>query len=139
MDSSIVSDILKQQPPAVACSAGLGVVEPDPIGQLLETGYSRFVSPLGVSGLAKEEGKRVDLLAVVSHEEGKGHFGNFLRHCQETYETVCVWEDWNPILAPMLAKRGFCRASETDKFGELLTGWRWDKTPNNPDQRPGRE
>lgn len=132
MDSSIVSDILKQHPGAVACSAGLGVVEPDPIGVILETGYSRFVSPLGVSGLAKEEGDRVDILAVVSHEKGKGHFGNFLRHCQNTYATVCIWKDWNPILAPMLVKRGFRHTSETDKFGEKLDGWRWDKTPNDP-------
>ncbi len=111
-------------------SEGLGTLTPDPFGVMLGTGYSRFNSPLGIEGLAKESNGRVDILAVVAPEEGKGHLAMFLAHCMTVYDTICIWEDWNPILGPMLARRGFVRISELDKFKEKITGWRWDrKTP----------
>lgn len=114
-------------------SIGLGIVSPDPVGDHLGTGYSRFVSPLGIDGLAKEDGSRVDLLAVYSPDPGKGHLSAFIAHCQSVYETVCVWEDMNPVIGAMLSKRGYRRVMQIDdKHGELLHGWRWDRTPAVP-------
>ncbi len=111
-------------------SAGLGTLTPDPFGVMLGTGYSRFCSPLGIEGLAKELNGRVDILAVIAPDEGNGHLSLFLAHCMTVYDTICIWEDWNLILGPMLARRGFVRTSEVDKFKEKITGWRWDrKTP----------
>ena len=93
---------------------GLGTITPDPMGELLGTGYMRFESPFGVHGPAKEFSDRVDLLAVVSEEQGRGYFRAFIRHLQATYHTVCVWEVWNATLGDVLRRYGFRPAWEAD-------------------------
>ena len=103
-------------------SAGLGIVTADPMGEVLGTGYKRFESPFGVNGLAKESSERVDILALVSDEEGKGHFRAFIARCLAIHHTVCVWEVWNPILGAALRRYGFRPAWETDRFGDVLSG-----------------
>ena len=114
----------------IRCTALLGVVEHDPVGQMLGTGYMRFQSPNGLGGLAKWTDERLDLLAVHAFVEGRGQFRDFIAAAKREYKTVCVWEDWNPIVGQALARYGFSRETEIQGDGEVITGWRWDKTPN---------
>lgn len=111
-------------------SAGLGKVEPDEYGQIFGTGYDRFESPLGIRGLAREEGKDVHILAVIAMKPGTGQFREFIRHCQATYAAVFVWEDWNPLVTEALQRWGFQADTCTDAFGETLAGWKWTKPTN---------
>lgn len=109
------------------CADLLGVVAPDQIGQILGTGYMRFQSPNGLGGLAKWTDERLDLLAVCALAEGRGQFRDFIAAAKLKYQTVCVWEDWNPIVGAALARYGFKRETEVQGDGEIITGWRWDK------------
>ena len=112
----------------------LGAVTPDPVGMMLGTGYMRFASPLGVDGLVRTNStKKLELLAVVSTEEGKGNFRRFIAACKERYACICVWEDWNPLLAPMLERYGFKPARQMEWDGEWVSGWQWD-APNDRHQ-----
>ena len=110
-------------------SALLGAVEPDPIGVVLCTGYMRFQSPGGLGGLAKWTDTRLDLLAVHAMIEGRGQFRDFIASAKREWQTICVWEDWNPVVGPALARYGFTRETEVQGDGEIINGWRWDKTP----------
>lgn len=106
----------------------LGVVEPDPIGVILGTGYMRFQSPNGLGGLAKWTDDRLDLLAVHAFVEGRGMFRDFIASAKREWKTVCVWEDWNPIVGAALERYGFSRETEIQGDGEVITGWRWDSS-----------
>jgi hypothetical protein len=64
--------------------AGLGIITPDPMVKMLGPGYMRFASPFGIKGAARESANRVDLLAVVSDEEGTGHFQAFIITARQT-------------------------------------------------------
>jgi hypothetical protein len=105
----------------------LGTVEPDQVGQILGTGYMRFASPIGLCGLAKWSDERLDLLAVDAHPPGQGQFRAFIAAAKQVYKTICVWEDWNPVVGEALARYSFQRETEIQGDGEVLTGWRWDK------------
>jgi hypothetical protein len=120
-----------------ACSDLLGVIEPDPIGQILGTGYMRFESPTGLDGLAKWTDERLDLLAVVTRTPGKGCFREFIRRAQAVWQTVCVWHDDNPLVGHALFRYGFTPETEILADGEVVSGWRWDKTPNDQALPPG--
>jgi len=101
---------------------------PDAVGDQLGTGYSRFVSPAGIEGLARVSGDRLDVLAVFCRTPGRGCLGEFLRRCMARYDAVCVWEVFNPVVSAALQRRGFRRAEETDPAtGETVTGWRWQR------------
>lgn len=101
--------------------------EPDPVGQILGTGYYRFESPLGICGLARIVGNELDLLAVVAERPGCGQFRRFINAAKVKFESISIWEDWNPVVGSALAKYGFLLATRTEK-GETNTGWRWEKT-----------
>lgn len=102
--------------------------EPDPIGQLLGTGYDRFESKCGIDGLAKEKDNRLDVLAVHANKPGKGQFRAFIALCKKHYQTVCVWDIFNPVVEQALTKYGFTEAHEVDGMtGEAMIGMRWDK------------
>ena len=105
----------------------LGLTNPDPVGELLGTGYLRFQSPSGIDGLAKENGDRLDLLAVNALVPGIGQFRRFIQRCKREYETICIWEVWNPMLHEILQRYGFRAYSEKDRHtGERLEGYRYD-------------
>jgi len=101
---------------------------PCPSAEILGPGYMRFASPFGVKGVARESADRVDFVCLVLDEEGKGNFRAFIRHCQATYRTICVWEVWNHAIAAVLQRHGFQQALalESEQFGEAR-GWRWDR------------
>lgn len=105
----------------------LGRITPDPVGQILNTGYSRFESPSGIDGLAKVNGDRLDLLAVISTSPGKGLFRAFIALAKLRYTTICVWHDDNPLIGQALKRYGFTPEVEINGDGEIVPGWRWDK------------
>ena len=105
----------------------LGQINRDPVNEILMTGYSRFESPTGIDGLAKERGDRLDLLAFNALIPGTGQFRRFIQRCKSEYETVCIWEVWNPMLHEVLPRYGFRAYSERDRdTGAPLEGYRYD-------------
>jgi hypothetical protein len=105
--------------------AGLGIITPDPMVKMLGPGYMRFASRFGIKGAARESANRVDLLAVVSDEEGTGHFQAFIHHCQANYDTICVWEVWNSTLGGVLRRYGRscrdCANAPQDRWTDWVT------------------
>jgi hypothetical protein len=96
---------------------------PDPIGQMLGTGYKRFESSVGINGLAKVTGLRIDILAVVATRQRTGQFRRFIAAVKNTYDVIAVWEDWNPVIGAALQRYGFHRAAMTGIDGETGKGW----------------
>lgn len=109
----------------------LGVLSPDPAGEILCTRYKRFRSPSGIDGLARRDGMTLELLAVIANEPGTGQFRRFIKQAQERFTTICIWHDLNPALGVILSKYGFTPEDDVDEFGQKLSGWRWDAPPNN--------
>ena len=107
---------------------------PDPIGEVLGTGFCRFRSPSGVEVLAKADETRLDVLAVFCRTPRRGCLREFMRRARARFGTVCVWEDWNPIVGAALARWGFRRVQQVENDGEIITGWRWDRSPNTKGQ-----
>jgi hypothetical protein len=105
----------------------LGRWEPDPIGQILETGYNRFQSTSRIGGLAKWTDERLDLLAVHAFTPGAGQFRGFIEKAKEQFTTICVWQVGNVTLDAALRRYGFTPETEIDGRGEALTGFRWDR------------
>ena len=68
---------------------------PDPVGVILRTGYFRFESPLGVSGLAKVIGRELDILVVIAEQKGTGQFRRFIEDCKTRFDSISILEDWN--------------------------------------------
>lgn len=105
----------------------LGELTLDPVSQVLGTGYLRFQSPTGIDGLAKVKENRLDLLAFNALVPGVGQFRRFIGRCKREYETICIWEVWNPWLHEVLQRYGFRAYSEVDRdTDERLEGYRYD-------------
>lgn len=104
---------------------------PDPVGVILRTGYYRFDTAIGVSGLARlahpdNFRTELDILAVIAEQKGCGQFRRFIEEAKKRFDIVSVWEDWNPVISQSLARYGFIPVSRTEK-GETNEGWRWTK------------
>lgn len=93
----------------VTCAI-LGKLHPDVFGEILGTGYSRIQSRIGIHGLARAKGSRVDFLAVMAKTPGTRQFRKFIAGRQAAYQEIHVWEDWNPLVGKALSKYGFSRA-----------------------------
>lgn len=105
----------------------LGRTWTDPIEAILKTGFQNFENKkIGMRGLAKENGARIDILAVVSTRKSRsGVFRKFIEACQAEYETVCVWVVFNPVVADALKRYGF---TEVLMSGiDSVPGWRWGR------------
>ena len=108
----------------------LGIVAPCPISKALGTGYSRFKSPTGISGLAKDNDGVLSILAVHAETDGCGQFRNFIAQAKIEYKTIKIYEVWNPMLEQILERYGFRAFSErviNQGITEPVTGFRWDK------------
>lgn len=86
-----------------------------------------------MQGMARVTGRRIDLLVILSKEQGKGHCRDFISELKRAYHAIGVWEIDNPTLLAALDRWGFTIATEslgdTSAFtGEplLSTGMRWD-------------
>ena len=102
----------------------------DQIGIMLgfgEKAYRRFTTKEGVGGLAKWKDGRLDILAIHTDDEGKGHLRDFIARSKQEFDTICIWEIWNANLAAALKRYGFEDETEIQGDGETLTGMRWDK------------
>jgi len=104
----------------------LGTLTLDLASEILGTGFKRFSSPTGIDGLAKEVEGGVEILAVDASIRGMGFFRNFIKHCKEEYDTIILWEVWNPDLAEALVRYGFQRV-DRDIRGENVSGYEWKK------------
>lgn len=115
-----------KQRAATGTDALMGDYRPDPIGEILHTGYMQFQSPTGIGGLAKWAGERLDLLAVHARTRQQGEFRKFIALAKGRFQTICVWEISNPILDAALERYGFQPETELQGDGEIINGRRWD-------------
>lgn len=104
----------------------LGTKTLDLASQLLGLNYKRFQSPTGIEGLAKEDGKRLDILAVNATKPGTDQFHEFIIWCKAEYEAIYVWEIWNPLLEQILQRYGFQVALQLVK-GQMVWGRSWKR------------
>lgn len=103
---------------------------PDPVSLALgmgEQAFHRFSSPIGVRGLAKWKGGRLDILAIESAVPGAGQFRKFISLCKDSFQTICIWQIWNESLHAALLRYGFTPQTEISGDGEVINGLRWDK------------
>lgn len=96
---------------------------PDPIGDMLGTRYKRFESSVGINGLAKVTGKRIDILAVVATRQRTGQFRRFIAAAKNAFDVVAVWEDWNHVVGDALHRYGFTRTWRHEDDGTRSAGW----------------
>jgi hypothetical protein len=79
------------------------------LGQILGTGYYEFSTTIGISGLAKAEDGRLDLLAVLASKPGTGQFREFITQAKKSFKTIAVWAITNNTLREALIRYGFRR------------------------------
>lgn len=89
------------------------------------TDFMEFRSPFGVDGLARVRGNRLEILAVISVEEGKGHFRDFVSACQQRYVGIRFWALMNPELEKALTRYGFYGGNDVDEFGDVVDVMDW--------------
>lgn len=106
--------------------------------RMLGTGYSRFDSNFGMSGMVRIRGEamdRLDILAVHAQTPGAGAFRRFIAGSKTQFNTIAVWEVWNPWLPEVLLRYGFHPVRERDPITrEKVRGYRWclRNTPSRP-------
>lgn len=108
----------------------LGTVTPDPVGVILKTGYQRFERADGVAGLFKTEGRRLDLLALVSNNDGQGLVRSFIGHAKRNYDLIYIWHVENPILKLALIRYEFQECYEPFSIEgkvEWCEGMMWER------------
>lgn len=71
-----------------------------------------------------ERGRQMEKTPLA--EMSGGQFRRFVAACQNAYPAIYVWEDWNPMLGPMLERYGFVRCTTTED-GEDLVGLKWER------------
>lgn len=102
----------------------------DPIGLMLgfgEMAFHRFETDAGVGGLLKLSGGRLDILAIHSDNQGRGHVRDFISACQKEYAVICFWHVDNVSLKAALLRYNFKPEMEIQGDGEAVDGLRWDK------------
>lgn len=105
----------------------LGTTTPDPFGVMLNTRMERFVSPTGIEGLARANGDRLDILAVINPTPIRGCFHKFIDQSKTEFKTICVMSISNQFLYDALLRYGFTPDVEIDQFGEIQELLRWDR------------
>lgn len=104
---------------------------PDPWGKILQTGFHRFESSVGIDGLARVNSysEMIELLAVHAKKPGKGQFREFIKRLKREYRIICIWHIENRLLDKVLPRYGFAPEVMVDSRREILIGYRWDR-PN---------
>lgn len=101
------------------------IIEPDPVGQILDTGFNRFRSDrFRMNGLCKITDTGIELLALYADCPGQGDFGRFLTECRNVFAEIQVLHVDNKRLESYLARRGFSWTQRYER-GELITGMIW--------------
>lgn len=88
-----------------------------------DSGFSHFGTPT-IVGLVKVLGDRIEFLALVALEPGRGHFTAFLEELRAAYSEIVVWEIWNERLDAMLRREGFVTVIGLDR-GDVNRGLAW--------------
>lgn len=99
--------------------------EPDPLGVLLGTGFNRFNTRVGIDGLAKITGSKLEILAVHAKTKGVGQFRDFITFAKRQFSHIYVWQDDNPIVTNALQRYDFTPAYTIEAGGEVVAGWEW--------------
>lgn len=106
----------------------LGRLSPDPAGLALKTGMERFESPMGVVGLCRVVGLRVDILAIASQKPGSGQLRAFIAALKGQCRGIRIMHIGNPFLVPMLVRYGFKPFEDVESIDgevEFITGMEW--------------
>lgn len=120
---------MKNQPQTASV---LGRLVHDPIGKALGFEYFHFDSPIGIKGLCRIDGKRVQFLVVDSVRPGHGLFRDFIAAVKLEFDRIDIWHVYSHILFSCLPRYGF-RPWQEKQFVkakntmEHLEGYRWDK------------
>jgi hypothetical protein len=109
----------------------LGVLTRDPVGEAVGSDFQAFTAPF-VHGLARVSGRRLDVLAIKSAEEGRGHCRRFVADARREFDTVVFVEVCNEMLAAALGRWGFRQVVEEFAGGERCDCWRWDRGEGRP-------
>lgn len=101
---------------------------PDPIGVSLGTGFMRFKSPFGITGLARVRNGQLDLLMLIAENPGRGHLRHFIERAKLEYSAIAVLDIWHGWLRKVLERYGFTPylLIEDD---EEVKGMIWRATP----------
>jgi hypothetical protein len=101
------------------------VLTPDPVGEILGTGFQRFaVHRFELNGLLKITGDSLEILAVVSENEDRGNFRDFIDACKDRFREVIVWHIDNPIVESALSRYGFVATQKFER-DERIPGMIW--------------
>ena len=95
----------------------------DPLSEPLGTEMYRYASN-GVRGLASVCDGRLDVLAVHSEEEGKGHLRTFVAGCKRWFRKVAFLHVENLMLREALGRYGFKPGFIMDQ-GEQIPVMKW--------------
>ena len=108
----------------------IGPIRSDIIGEWLGTGFGQFQSPVGVEGLAKANGKALEILAVTATEPGTGQFREFIKQAKESYDSIRIWSVVNDQLGLALKRYGFVEGWSLCITGEMCDVMDWKKSNN---------
>lgn len=81
--------------------------QPDASGVWLGTGFMRFKSTAGISGLARLRDGRLDLLAIEAEKPHHGQLRQFILTAKTHYSAITVLDIWDDWLKKALARYGF--------------------------------
>lgn len=96
------------QPRGSDSSALFAQLAPDPVGEILGTGYQRFMAHQpGIGGLCKISGDKLSILAITSRHEGRGHVRDFFSEAKSHFRYISVESIWSPKLLSALRRWGF--------------------------------
>jgi hypothetical protein len=107
-------------------STTLGQLKPHWLGDVLGTNFMEFDTPT-VQGLAREDGDRVEILAIYSKEQGRGYFRDFIARCKGEFREVRVLTIMEPQVAKALKRYGFRKFQRREPDGERVAGMVWKR------------
>lgn len=108
----------------LGCYPVLGELHP---WLVIDASWGQYETPT-MHGLARVDGKRVDVLAMAATTPGIGDGGRFLADLMRAYQTVRVYEVMDRTLEAMLRRRGFVPFEETEPDGCTTDGFVWTRT-----------
>lgn len=89
------------------------------------TDFRAFESPYGIHGLCLNDPDELVLVAVVSHEPGRGNFRRFIEAAKVEFASVRVIEVWNDHLARWLRSNGFIVSAWRAPDGAFMGSYLW--------------
>ena len=91
-----------------------------------DSGFGEF-STGRIMGLVRVLGERIEILAVIAVESGRGHFSAFLEELRGAYDEVVFWEVMNRRLERKLRRQGFVGLAGIEE-GSVHTGLAWRRS-----------